>query len=87
MWCTEHARPSWERTAILPTLPDMQVKIFVLDPGRKTEMRYDKLEHQINSWLRKNPEVEVRLTTPLTQPNEGAGHIALAVWYDLASDE
>ena len=54
----------------------------MLETARKGEMRYDKLEHQINSWLRKHPDVEVRQTTMVTQPNEAAGHAALAVWYD-----
>ena len=64
----------------------MQVKIFVLDAStRKGEMRYDKLEHQINSWLRKN-DVVVHHSTMVTHPNETAGHAAMAVWYDWAED-
>lgn len=70
-----------------PTLGVMQVKIFVLEAStRKGEMRYDKLEQQINSWLRKN-DVAVRDTTTITQPNESAGHAAVAVWYDWVEDE
>ena len=65
----------------------MQVKIFVLEAStRKGEMRYDKLEQQINSWLRKN-DVVVHHSTPITQPNEGAGHAAVAVWFDWVEDE
>jgi len=62
----------------------MQVKLFTKGGGWKPSAhatQVQDLEAEINAWLETHPHVVIEHVHPLSHPNLGWNHLAVAVWY------
>ncbi len=58
----------------------MKLKLFSVKSGNRNPT-FDALESEVNSWLEDHPDVVIKHTNDLSQPNLNWSHLALAVWY------